>query len=67
VELWGYMKQLVYATEIPTIEVLRERIENAAITIRNNRAMLGRVKNGFEGRVRLCLRNNGGHFDVFSC
>jgi hypothetical protein len=30
---WGYMKDLVYSIPINTIEVLRERVENAATTI----------------------------------
>jgi hypothetical protein len=30
------MKDLVYSIPIDTIEVLRKRVENAAITIRNN-------------------------------
>jgi hypothetical protein len=38
--LWGYMKDLVYSIPNDTIEVLRERVENAAITIRNNRGMI---------------------------
>jgi hypothetical protein len=36
-DLWGYMKDLVYSIPNYTIEILRERVENAAITIRNNR------------------------------
>jgi hypothetical protein len=39
--LWGYLKDLVYSA---LIEVLREWVENAATTIRNNRGMLERVK-----------------------
>jgi hypothetical protein len=35
--LWGYMKDLVYSIPIYTIEVSRERVENTATTIRNNR------------------------------
>ncbi|KAH0814506.1 hypothetical protein GEV33_008286 [Tenebrio molitor] len=36
--LVGDMKNLVYSIPIDTIEVLRERVENTAITILNNRA-----------------------------
>jgi hypothetical protein len=42
--LWGYMKDLVYSIPIDTNEVLRKQVENAAITIRNNRGMLERVE-----------------------
>ncbi|RZC42533.1 DDE 3 domain containing protein [Asbolus verrucosus] len=34
--LWGYMKELVYAALIDTTEQLKDRIETAAETIRNN-------------------------------
>ncbi|RZB41406.1 hypothetical protein BDFB_013003 [Asbolus verrucosus] len=33
----GYMKDLVYSTPIETIEILQERVKNAATAIRNNR------------------------------
>ena len=38
--LWGYMKDFVYSATIDNIEILRQRIENAAITIQNNRVAL---------------------------
>jgi hypothetical protein len=41
------MKDLVYSIPIDTIEVLRERVENPATTIRNNRGMLEIWKNHF--------------------
>jgi hypothetical protein len=41
------MKNLVYSIPIDTIEVLRNRVENAATTIRNNRGMLERVEESF--------------------
>jgi hypothetical protein len=37
--LWGYMKDFIYSTSVNTIEVLRERVENVATTIRNNRGI----------------------------
>jgi hypothetical protein len=45
------MKNLVYSIPIDTIEVLRERVENTATTIRNNRGVLETVKESF----RRCL------------
>jgi hypothetical protein len=42
-----YTKDLVYSIPIDTIEVLRERVENAATTIRNNRGVLEKVKELF--------------------
>jgi hypothetical protein len=44
--LWRY---LVYSIGIDTIEVLRERVENSATTIRNNRGMLERLEESFVG------------------
>jgi hypothetical protein len=37
-------EDLVYSIPIDAIEVLRERVENAATTIRNNRGMLERME-----------------------
>jgi ribosomal protein S6 len=59
------MKDLVYSIPIDTIEVLRERVENTATTIRNNRGMLERVKESFRRRLHYCIDNNGGHFEHF--
>jgi hypothetical protein len=61
--LWGYIKSLVYATQINTIEKLRERVENAATVIRNNRILLGRVEECYLRRIESCLHNNGNHFE----
>ena len=33
--LWGRLKMLVYATEIPNVAVLQQRIENGCATVRN--------------------------------
>jgi hypothetical protein len=39
-----FMKDLIYSIPIDTIEVLKERMENAATTIRNNRGILEKVE-----------------------
>jgi hypothetical protein len=62
--LWGYMKDLVFSIPIDTIQVLRERMENA-VTIRNNRGMLERVEGSFRRYLHYCIDNNGGHFEHF--
>jgi hypothetical protein len=41
---WEYTKELVYSIPIHTIEVLRERVDDAVITIRNNSEMLEKVE-----------------------
>jgi hypothetical protein len=50
---------------IDTTEVLRERVENAATTIRNNRGMLERVEESFRRCLHYCIDNNGGHCEHF--
>jgi ABC-type tungstate transport system permease subunit len=45
------MKDLVYSVPIDTIEVLRERLENATTTIRNDRGMLEIVEESFRRRT----------------
>jgi hypothetical protein len=57
------MKSLAYATQINTIEELRERVENVATVIRNNRILLGRVEECYLRRIESCLHNNGNHFE----
>jgi ribosomal protein S6 len=47
-----------------TIEVLRQRVENAATTIRNNTGMLERVEESFRRRLHYCT-DNSGHFEHF--
>jgi hypothetical protein len=43
--LWGHMKDLVYSVPIDTIiKVLRERLENTATTIRNNRGTVEKLE-----------------------
>lgn len=62
---WGYLKSLVYETIPENVEVLRERIQGAQNTIRNNRRVFARLKKFFLRRCRLCVRMNGGLFEQF--
>jgi hypothetical protein len=56
------MKKLVYSMPFDTIEVLKERMENAATTIRNNRGKL----ESFRRNLHYCIiDSNGGHFEHF--
>lgn len=60
--VWGHMKELVYVTEVPTREELINRIENAAVILRNNFST--RVtKTEIRKRARACIRNGGTHFE----
>jgi hypothetical protein len=57
--LWGVHEGLgEYVIPIDTIEVLRERVENAATTVRNNRGrLLERVEEWFRRRLYYCIMN----------
>ncbi|XP_041984653.1 uncharacterized protein LOC121737150 [Aricia agestis] len=63
--VWGRMKSLVYATDVPVpnIEDLRNRIINAAQEIQSELTDSRVVKTGVVRRARACIRNNGGHFE----
>ncbi|EEZ97620.1 hypothetical protein TcasGA2_TC012954 [Tribolium castaneum] len=61
--LWDYMKELLYLVPIDNIEQLRDRIFNAAETIRTSGPTVERVKNSLRRRVQCCLNANGGHLE----
>jgi hypothetical protein len=50
--LLGYVKDLVYASPINSLEMLRSRIENAAVTIRNNKEALGQIPTTIRKRAQ---------------
>jgi hypothetical protein len=56
------MKDSAYS--LIMLQVLRERVENAATTIRNKRNA-GKVEESFRRRLHYCIDNNGGHFEHF--
>lgn len=58
--LWGYMKGLVYATEVNTIGELRRRINNTA---ENLRQQFPRVSENWIRRAQLCVQVQGQHFE----
>ena len=59
--VWGHMKSLVYSEPhpIPSIEILRDRIIDAANEIRRT-LTTGVVKTGLRNRMRRCAQNRGG-------
>lgn len=61
--LWGYVKNLVYQTPPTTEEDMKIRICNAFASV--TRDMLRNVKNNFENRLRMCIEQNGHHFEPF--
>jgi hypothetical protein len=62
--LWGYVKDLLlYASPISSLEMLRSRIENAAVTIRNNRETFGQIPTTIRKRAQCYSNSGGGHFE----
>jgi hypothetical protein len=61
--LVGVHENLVYSIPINIIDILREGVENAATTIRNNRGMLERAEESFRRRLHYCIDNNGDHLE----
>lgn len=60
--VWGRAKELVYQTEVPTREVLIERITGAFQTMKEEmrlRTTTVEIRN----RCRACIRNGGGQFE----
>lgn len=62
--VWGHMKSLVYEqpNPVPSVEVLKQRIIDAANKIRLTLTTRV-VKTGFRNRMRACIRNSGGHIE----
>lgn len=62
--VWGHMKSLVYQEPNPiqNINVLRQKIIDAANEIRRG-LTTGVVKSGLRHRMRVCVRNRGGHVE----
>lgn len=62
--LWGHMKSLVYNEPHPisSVDVLRQKIIDAANEIRRG-LTTGVVKSGLRHRMRICVRNRGGHVE----
>lgn len=64
--LWGYVKGEVYATDVSTVEELRNRIIVAfekLKTLTANSDIIPRLKNNIRRRYNLCINANGGHFE----
>lgn len=59
--LWGYVKEKVFQTPPNTREDMIERIREAFQSI--NHQTLSNVSRSFTNRLRLCLQQNGGHFE----
>lgn len=63
--LWGHCKAIVYASPIPDVNVLRQRIIDAFEVIRNTEGIFHRVNASIYRRLEACVMANGGHFEQF--
>jgi hypothetical protein len=59
--LWGHLKNKVYSSNPQTLEELKLNIQNEIQKITPE--TLERVSDNMIKRVRLCLENDGKHFD----
>lgn len=63
--VWGYYKELVYSKESHTLQQLKRKLNEAEITLRDNRLAFIRLKDNFFRRCRLCIQQGGRHFENF--
>jgi hypothetical protein len=61
--LWGWMKAIVYSKRINTQEELRNRITEAAETMKNTPNVMRRARKEWIRRAKTCIDKNGGHFE----
>ncbi len=59
--LWGYVKDMVYVTPVPSLEDLKDRITTACASI--TAEMLADVRQTLMKRIRLCYAADGQHFE----
>lgn len=60
--LWGFMKAQVYAVAIDTKEQLLQRIEDAAVLVRENLQQCN-IPHEVRKRLRRCVDENGNHIE----
>jgi len=63
--MWGYMKAMVYAHKVNMTEELLQRILSAARRI-NNAAVLRKVTSSLVTQVKKHIQADGGHFEKFA-
>lgn len=63
--LWGYLKDLVYRSEVRDVEDLRQRILDGCDSIRNTPGIFERVRESFKRRAQVCVNADGAHFEQF--
>lgn len=64
--LWGDLKRIVYRNRAANkVEELRQRIDEAFDTLKENRASTKASTLGVVGRAQLCLEYQGDHFEQY--
>ena len=63
--LWGYLKSLVYAEPIRTLEELQQRVLHCCHTIRAQPGIFERVRNSFHRRCTSCIEMRGVILNTF--
>lgn len=63
--LWGTLKQKIYCEGSNTVDSLKNKIQIKIREMNADPQKLQRVRNNFLKRMRLCVRQNGGHFEQF--
>lgn len=61
--LWGEVKRRVYVEEAQSLEDLKTKIIDAFNYVKNDTNVLNKLKDNLRKRARLCLEQNGLHFE----
>ena len=61
--LWGFLKQRVFATEVPNLPTLRWRIVNEINRLRDNQNFIRSSFREMAARTNICIEKNGGHVE----
>lgn len=61
--VWSYLKSKVYNTPINTVNELRDKIEQVFTDLQNDPVTLNGLMRSLNKRIRLCIQQNGGHFE----
>ena len=63
--LWGHLKNQVYKTPPPSLEILRHRIEEEFRLLKNKPQVIKRAVNAMRHRAITCAERNGGHVEGY--
>lgn len=63
--LWGYVKSLIYVTEIVNVEDLRQKIVAAFNKVRERPILFRNTRDSLRRRLDLCMQEEGRNFENF--